>query len=219
MVAMRLGYHNERANVLDTTFIDELASKAPTPGGGGAAAACGALASALASMVGNLTVGKKRYAHVEGEVNASLARLADLRARLIELVEADARAFSPLAGAYGMPKDTPEQAAAKEAALQDALVGACEVPLDIMRACAQVVDECDFMAKCGSRLAVSDAGVAVAFAKAALLGASLNVFINVGSMTDEKRARQYREEADALIASVAAKADAVYSFVLDEIGA
>ena len=205
--------------MIDTQFIDALASKAPTPGGGGASAACGALAAALSSMVGNLTVGKKRYASVEPQVIESLERLSRLRARLVELIDEDAAAFAPLAAAYGMPKETVEEITAKEAALQEALVGACEVPLEIMRVCAHVVGECDFMARCGSRMAVSDAGVAAVFAKAAIQGASLNVYINVASMDDEGRAEAFRLEADALIAAASAKADDVYAFVLGEIGA
>ena len=155
----------------DTTFIDQLASAAPTPGGGGASACVGALASALASMVGNLTVGKKTYADVEDDVRASLDRLAALRARLLALVDEDARAFEPLAAAYRLPKATPEEQAAKNAALQQALVGACDVPLAIMRAVAEVVDETEYLAHHGSRMARSDAGVAAAFARAASDGA------------------------------------------------
>ena len=109
---------------MDTSFVEELASAAPTPGGGGASAYCGALACALASMVGNLTVGKKTYAQVEPEVYMRLEKLADLRGRLLGLVGADAEAFGPLAAAYRMPKDTPEQIAAKQAAIQDTLHGA-----------------------------------------------------------------------------------------------
>ena len=127
-------------------FIDQLASAAPTPGGGGASACVGALARALASMVGNLTVGKKTYAAVEDDVRASLDRLAALRARLLALVDEDARAFEPLAEAYRLPKATPEEQAAKNAALQQALVGACDVPLAIMRAVAEVVDETAYLA-------------------------------------------------------------------------
>lgn len=205
--------------MLDTAFVDELASSAPTPGGGGASAYCGALASALASMVGNLTVGKKRYADVEDEVRASLERLAEVRGRLVKLVDEDARAFTPLAAAYRMPKETPDELAAKERALQQALAGACEAPLEIMRACAQVIDECAFMARSGSRMALSDAGVAVAFAKAALLGASLNVYINVSSIADAARAEVYRSEADVLIAEGTAQADEVYAYVADQLGA
>ena len=205
--------------MVDTRFIDELASAAPTPGGGGAAAYCGALAAALASMVGNLTVGKKRDAEVEDDVRAALERLDAMRAQLVALVDEDARAFEPLAAAYRMPKSTPEEAAAKDRAMQEALIGACEAPLAIMRLCSAVIDECEFLAREGSRMAVSDAGVAVAFARAALLGASLNVYINVGSISDEGRAQAYRADADGLIADGVAQADAVYAYVAGTLGA
>lgn len=197
----------------DTSFIDELASAAPTPGGGGASAYAGALAAALASMVGNLTVGKKTYADVEDDVRASLDRLAALRARLLALVDEDARAFEPLAAAYRLPKATPEEQAAKNAALQQALVGACDVPLAIMRAVAEVVDETEYLAHHGSRMARSDAGVAAAFARAASDGASLNVYINVASMDDADLAARYREETDALAARTRARCDDVFGFV------
>lgn len=200
--------------MIDTTFLDELASKAPTPGGGGASAYCGALAAALSSMVGNLTVGKARYADVEDLMQAELAKLEAVRARLVELIDADAAAFAPLAAAYGMPKSTPEEVAAKEAALQASLVGACEVPLEIMRQCLVVIESSELMAKKGSRLAVSDAGVSATFAKAALQGASLNVLINVGSMTDAPLAAKYRDEMDELLERGCAKADAVFEAVV-----
>ena len=197
----------------DTSSIDELASAAPTPGGGGASAYAGALASALASMVGNLTVGKKTYADVEDEVRASLARLDALRARLVELVDEDARAFEPLAAAYRLPKATPEEQAAKNAALQQALVGASDVPLAIMRAVADVVDEADYLAHHGSKMARSDAGVAAAFARAASDGASLNIFINAASMDDPAQAARYRGEAESLAARTRERCDELFDFV------
>lgn len=197
----------------DTSFIDELASAAPTPGGGGASAYAGALAAALASMVGNLTVGKKTYADVEDEVRASLARLDALRARLVALVDEDARAFEPLAAAYRLPKATPEEQAAKNAALQQALVGASDVPLAIMRAVADVVDEADYLAHHGSKMARSDAGVAAAFARAASDGASLNIFINAASMDDAAQAARYRGEADSLAARTRERCDELFDFV------
>lgn len=197
----------------DTSFIDELASAAPTPGGGGASAYAGALAAALASMVGNLTVGKKTYADVEDEVRASLARLDALRARLVELVDEDARAFEPLAAAYRLPKATPEEQAAKNAALQQALVGASDVPLAIMRAVADVVDEADYLAHHGSKMARSDAGVAAAFALAASDGASLNIFINAASMDDPAQAARYRGEAESLAARTRERCDELFDFV------
>ena len=197
----------------DTSFIDELASAAPTPGGGGASAYAGALAAALASMVGNLTVGKKTYADVEDEVRASLDRLDALRAHLIALVDEDARAFEPLAAAYRLPKATPEEQAAKNAALQQALVGASDVPLAIMRAVADVVDEADYLAHHGSKMARSDAGVAAAFARAASDGASLNIFINAASMDDAARAARYRGEAESLAARTRERCDELFDFV------
>lgn len=204
--------------MVDTEFVDALASKAPTPGGGGASAYAGALASALASMVGNLTVGKKKYAAVEERVQAELLELEDTRVRLLELIDADAEAFAPLAAAYGMPKGTEEEAAAQVAALQAALVDACEVPLEIMRQCVQVVESCVFLAKHGSVLAVSDAGAGAVLAKAALLAASLNVRINIGSMADGARAAAYRDEMEDLIAAGSALADDVYADVVERLG-
>ncbi|WP_449315593.1 cyclodeaminase/cyclohydrolase family protein [Rubneribacter sp.] len=198
---------------MDTTFIDELASAAPTPGGGGASAYVGALASALASMVGNLTVGKKAYAQVEAEVYVTLEKLADVRERLLELVDEDARAFSPLAAAYRMPKATPEEQAAKNEALQAALVGACDVPLEIMERVSDVVELTDFLAHNGSKMALSDAGVAAAFARAAADGASLNIFINAASMDDREQAQRYRDRANAVANSVRARCDDLFQHV------
>lgn len=203
--------------MLDTTFIMELASKAPTPGGGGASAYVGALASALGSMVGNLTVGKKRYEAVEADTYIVLEKLADERTALIGLVDEDARAFAPLAAAYGMPKATPEEQAAKNEAMQHALIDACEVPLAIMRSCTRVLELCEFLAYNGSRMVLSDVGVAVAFGKAALLGASLNVYINAKDINDRPRADAYTDEADRLIEAGSGLADTLYAYVLDEI--
>ena len=201
----------------DTSFIDELASAAPTPGGGGASAYAGALAAALAAMVGNLTVGKKSYADVEDEVRSSLVRLDALRARLVAYVDEDARAFEPLAACYRMPKETSEEQAAKNAALQQALMAACEVPLAIMRTVEAVVDEIDFLARNGSKLARSDAGVAATFARVAIEGASLNIFINAASMDDEERAANLRDEALALVEAARVRCCSLFDFVMHEI--
>lgn len=204
--------------MLDTEFIEALASKAPTPGGGGASAYVGALASALASMVGNLTVGKKKYADVEEQMLAELTELDDTRAHLLALVDADARAFAPLAAAYGMPKGTDEERAAQNDALQKALVGACEVPLEIMATCLQVIESCVFMARYGSVLALSDAGAAAVLAKAALQAASLNAVINLGSMDDAVRSDAYRNQMEDLLAAGIAMADEVYADVVERLG-
>lgn len=205
--------------MVDTEFVEALASAAPTPGGGGASAYTGALASALASMVGNLTVGKKKYAAVEECVQSELVELADTRRRLLELIGEDARAFEPLAAAYRLPRVTEEEAAAQQAALQAALVDACEVPLEIMRQCVEVVESCVFLARHGSVMALSDAGAAAVLAKAALQAASLNVVINIGSMADADRAASYRNDMEDLLAAGVPLADEVYGEVVQRLSA
>lgn len=198
---------------IDQTFISELATKAPTPGGGGASAYCGALASALASMVGNLTVGKKKYASVETEVEQALEELADLRESLIALIDADAQAFEPLAASWKMPASTPREQEIKRCATQAALVDACAVPLEIMGACAKVIVLCEFMAHNGSVMALSDAGVAALFAQAALEGASLNIIINAQSLEDEAIATDFMTKQRVLIETYGNKARETYLFV------
>lgn len=198
---------------IDQTFISELATKAPTPGGGGASAYCGALASALASMVGNLTVGKKKYASVETEVEQALEELADLREGLIALIDADAQAFEPLAASWKMPASTPREQEIKRRATQAALVDACAVPLEIMGACAKVIVLCEFMAHNGSVMALSDAGVAALFAQAALEGASLNIIINAQSLEDEAIATDFMTKQRVLIETYGNKARETYLFV------
>lgn len=198
---------------IDQTFISELATKAPTPGGGGASAYCGALASALASMVGNLTVGKKKYASVEAEVEQALEELATLREGLIALIDADAQAFEPLAASWKMPASTPREQEIKRRATQAALVDACAVPLEIMGACAKVIVLCEFMAHNGSVMALSDAGVAALFAQAALEGASLNIIINAQSLEDEAIATDFMTKQRVLIETYGNKARETYLFV------
>ena len=147
-------------------FLAQLASKAPTPGGGGTAALVGAAGVALGNMVGCLTVGKKKYAAVEADILTLNERAGALRAELEALVQADAEAFAPLAAAYGLPKDTPEQAAHKAAVLETALDAACAVPLEIMGKCAEGIALVEEYAARGSALAVSDAGCAAALCRA-----------------------------------------------------
>ena len=114
--------------MVDQTFISEVAAGTPTPGGGGASAYCGALGSALLSMVGNLTTGKKKYAEVESEVVAHLKQLEEVRQELLELVEKDALAFAPLADAFKLPRDTDEEKAYRHGVIQEALIDAISVP-------------------------------------------------------------------------------------------
>lgn len=193
-----------------TEFVDVLASKAPVPGGGGASALVGAVGTALGSMVGNLTVGKKKYASVEADIYAIMDKASALQKELLRLVDEDAVVFEPLSKAYGIPKDDPN----RQTIMEDALKAACSVPMDIMRTCTKAIDLHEELAAKGSALALSDVGVGVVFCKSALMGASLNVFINTKSMTDKAYAAQIEEEADALLSKYCAKADEIYDSVV-----
>ena len=194
-------------------FTEELASPAPVPGGGGASALAAAIGVSLGDMVGELTVGKKKYADVEGEIQSLMARAQALRIRFLELVDADAAAFAPLAKAYGIPKEDPNRAQIMEEALKTA----CSVPMDIMRACAEAIDIIEEFAAKGSRLAVSDAGCGAILCKAAMQAAALNVFINTKSMKDLSCKAALEKEADALLTKYTDLGDTIYESVANSL--
>lgn len=193
-----------------TQFLSELSSNAPVPGGGGASAAVGAFAAALGMMVTNLTIGKKKYADYEEEVKAVRDRLEGLRDQLIDLVDGDAVAFEPLSKAYSIPKDDPE----RDTIMENALYEASVVPMSIMETVLAAAKELEVLVEKGSKLAVSDVGVGILFAQAAIEGASLNVYINTKSMKDRDRAAALDAKADAIIAEGAALKARIYSGVL-----
>ena len=192
-----------------TEFLSVLASKAAVPGGGGAAALVGAAGVALGNMVGCLTEGKKKYAAVEADIQRLNARAGELRRELEGLVEADAEAFAPLAKAYSIPKDDPARAEIMEKALD----AACAVPLEILEKCAEGVALAEEYAAKGSVLAVSDAGCAALFCKAAMQAAGLNVAINTRLMAYREKAAALDKKAGALLAEYVPRADAVYTQV------
>ena len=200
----------ELMNLSCEAFLEDLAGNAPAPGGGGAAALVGAAGAALGNMVGSLTVGKKKYAAVEADILILNARAEALRKRLEGLVQADADAFAPLAAAYKLPKETPEQQAHKAAVLETALEGACAVPLEIMSACCEGIALAAEYAEKGSVMAVSDAGCAALFCKAALQAAGLNVSINTRLMADNAHAAALNAQADAMLAEFVPQADQIY---------
>jgi len=193
-----------------TAFTEELASSAPVPGGGGASALAGAIGISLGDMVGELTTGKKKYADVEEDIQNLMKRAQALRVKLLAFVDGDAEAFAPLAKAYGIPKDDP----GRDAVMENALRVACGVPMDILRACAEAIDIIEEFAAKGSRLAISDAGCGAILCKAAMLAASLNIYINTRSMKDRAYAQALEAEADALLAKYTQKADGIYGAVL-----
>ena len=194
-------------------FTEELASKAAVPGGGGASALVGAVGAALGAMVGNLTIGKKKYAAVEAEVKDIIVEIEAIRKELLRLVDADAEAFLPLSKAYGIPKDDPTRTEVMESALRLA----CSIPRDLMRTLGRAIELHEVLGKKGSRLALSDVGVGVLCCKTALQGASLNVWINTKSMTDRDYAETIEAEADELLQKYGPMADRIYTDVLQEL--
>ena len=195
-------------------FVEVLASKAPVPGGGGASALVGAIGTALGNMVGSLTVGKKKYADVEEEMWELKAKSDKLQAELLRLIERDAEVFEPLSKAYGMPRATEEEKAEKARAMEIVLKDACSVPMEIMEKCCEAIDIIVEFAAKGSALAISDAGVGVAFCKAALKGASLNVYINTKSMQNREYAEELNAKCDAMLEKYTKIADEVFDSVL-----
>ncbi|MBR1470650.1 MAG: cyclodeaminase/cyclohydrolase family protein [Lachnospiraceae bacterium] len=198
-------------------FVEVLASKAPVPGGGGASALVGALGCALGNMVGSLTVGKKKYAEVEADIIALKEKADALQKELLALVQEDAVAFEPLSRAYGLPKDTEEERAERERVMAAALDEACRVPLQIMQKCCEAIELIEAFATKGSVIALSDAGVGATFCRAALFGASLNVFINTKSMTDREKAERYNARAHEMMDVYGKRAEAVFVSVQERL--
>jgi len=200
-----------------TTFLDELASSAPAPGGGSVAALSGALGAALISMVCNLTVGKEKYADVQEDIKALLAQSEALRKELVELLESDVQVYTVVSKAMKMPRATDEEKAVRTAAMQQALKAAAGVPMRVAEACVKVMDLCRPTAEKGNVNAVSDVGVAVLMAEGGLRSAALNVLINLGAIKDEVFVTENRAKLDALLEGRPAMRDEIYQLVVKKL--
>lgn len=165
-------------------FLDNLASKSATPGGGSAAAIMGAQGAALISMVCNLTLGKAKFAEVETEMQSLLQQAEQLRQQLTDLIQADVDVFNRVMAAYGLPKESDEEKSVRSAAIQTVLKEATQVPLDCAQACAQVLELSQLAAEKGNPNVISDAGAALMAAYGGLKTAALNVYINASSLND-----------------------------------
>ena len=199
-------------------FLASVASSAPVPGGGSVVAHVGSLGAALAEMVAGLTIGRKKYVAVESDMKELAAKAATLGARLAALVKEDSDSYALVSAAYKLPKESPEQVAARDAAIQAALMKAAEVPLETARACVAVAKLAAICAQKGNSNAVSDAGVAALLAEAACKGAAYNVRINVSSMNDPHAGRKLADEAAALVHECASAAIDAISAVERAIG-
>ena len=196
-------------------YVKELGSKAPVPGGGGASAVAGALSAALAGMVCNLTVGKKSYIAVEDDVKRILEDMNKHMESFIRLSDKDAEVFYPLSQAYGFKPQNDEEKKLHEENMEKLLFNAAMVPLDIMKEAYSMLGTIDFLAKKGSKLAVSDAGVAVSMLRSAVCGAMMNVVINVKYMKNRIKAQNILDEASELLENTMNKADIIYREVLE----
>ncbi|GAB4544311.1 MAG: cyclodeaminase/cyclohydrolase family protein [Anaerolineae bacterium] len=199
------------------TFLEELAGSSPTPGGGSAAALAGAMGAGLISMVCRLTIGRKRFADVENEIRDVLEEAEALRIRLTDLADADSQAFDQVMAAYGLPKETQEQGAARQTAIQTALQNATQVPLETVRACARVVKlAAQVIAKINPN-ALSDAGAAALLAEAGLRAAQLNVAINLGAIDAPEFVQETQEDLHRIIAGVNQEKEHVFAYVLEHV--
>lgn len=196
-------------------FAEDLASKAPVPGGGGAAALCGAVGTALSSMTASLTAGKKKYADVSGDMEDLIRKADVLRADLLELIDKDAEAFGPLSKAYGLPHETDEEKALKAQVMEEALKMAAEAPFKIMEKTALAIELSEAAAGKGSKIVLSDAGCSAAILQAAIKAASLNVYANTRLMKDREYAEDLERKTRELLEEYVPRADRVFDMVSD----
>lgn len=198
-------------------FLQVLSSSAPVPGGGGASAYVAAIGMALGAMVANLTTGKKKYAEYQQEIEETIDKADILVKELAVFMDKDAESFEPLSKAYGLPKDTPQQIEERVVIMENALVKASEAPLELMGKIIEAEEVLDRLSIIGSNLAISDAGVGIQMAKAALNGASLNVFINTKLMKNRETAEMMNKKADELLSKGNEIADKVFAVVMGKI--
>ena len=196
-------------------FTKELSSGAPVPGGGGASALMGAVSASLCSMVGNLTSGKKKYAEYQADIERIIASAVALNEDMLTLIEKDAEAFEPLAKAYSIPKEEP----GRDEILEKALYEAALAPLEIVKKSKEVSELISELVIKGSRLAISDVGVAASACEACAKGASMNVYINTKLMKNRDVAAKLNEETLSLVADVCSACSKAYDEVKGGLGA
>jgi formiminotetrahydrofolate cyclodeaminase len=194
-------------------LLERIAESTPTPGGGTASAICGALSAALSRMVANLAVGKQGYEGVQFELPGIEARGKALQARFLVLAEQDAAAYDGVVAAMALPKASDGDRATRKDAMQDAYKAATEVPLETIRATLDALELAKMAAEKGNRNAITDAGVAALLAQAGMIGASLNVRINLAAIADEAWRAQAEADLKTLLARGARLAQAVDAMV------
>ena len=200
-------------------YLDEAASGASTPGGGSVAALAGALGAALTSMVCNFTVGKKKYADVEAEVSQILEEAENLRGKLLDLMVEDTQVYGQVSAAYGMARDTAEEKAARTEAIQNALKAAMGAPLEAAICCHKILKLNEPLLEKGNQNLISDVGVAILLAEAAMRSAIMNVEINLSYIKDEDLCQKTKEKLRPLMNEAAELRIKIYKAVNEAIGA
>ena len=195
------------AEMTVTGFADTVASDAPAPGGGSCAALYGSIGAALTAMVGGLTQGRKHAAEVEKKGN-------ELKTRLLDVMDRDTEAFNVVSAAFGMPKATDEEKAARSAAIQEGLKGCTKTPMEMMELIDETLTLAQSLLGRFNDTSASDLGVAFLSLKAGIQGAWLNVLINVGSLKDQEFAAEYRAKGEALLAHALPLADECYAEIV-----
>ena len=207
------------ADMQVTQFCDVLASDAPAPGGGSTAALEGALGAALTAMVCGLTTigkSKEKYAEYQEFVLASQKKALDLKARFVDVMDRDTEAFNVVSAAFGMPKATDEEKAARSAAIQKGLEGCTRTPFEMRELAAETLElTAELLGKTNDS-AASDLGVSALSMRAAIQGAWLNVLINIGSLKNKELAEDYRKKGEELLAKALPLADQIYQNVLSQ---
>ena len=199
-------------------FLSALASRAPTPGGGSAAALIGAMGAGLISMVCNVTLGKKGMEEVAAQMHTICAESERLRLMLTPMIDADIAAFDGVMSAYRLPKGTDAEKTQRAAAIQASLIAATQTPLDCARACADVIKLSRRAAQHGYSGVISDAGVGVLAAQTALRSAALNVQINAPLLADQAFAAKASKELEELLTEGARESEAVFALVRGRLG-
>lgn len=197
-----------------TEFVNLMASDAPAPGGGSAAALEGALGAALTAMVCALTVGKKKYADVQELAVESQKKAEELKARFVDVMDRDTEAFNAVSAVFAMPKDTDEQKAARKAAMREALKGCTKTPFEMMQLACETLELTRSLVGRLNASAASDLGCSALSLRAAIQGAWLNVLINISGIADEAFAAEYRKNGEALLAKALPLADEIYEEIL-----
>jgi len=201
------------ASMKINSFISELASNSPAPGGGSVAALSGSLGAGLTSMVCNLTIGKEKYADIQDDIKKVLKQSEKLRKRLEELIDEDTNAFNDVMKAFKMPKETEDQKKKRSEAIQKGYKTAAQVPLDTARTCAEILDVAKVAAEKGNVNSITDAAVSALMAQAGVIGAILNVKINLGSIKDEAFVKKLSSELDSLEKTTKDKTDEILKIV------